>query len=748
LGDKRAADAFLDRVENDLGGTAEVRALITAAGNFRVPAAADRLFQMLDRRKDLQDAIYSAIFTISGYDQWVGDSDDQSPNDRHVWMKDQHPRHDAVLARLLDRAFTNGDIDYITGRLLDAARWSLKNDVDAVFALLVTSPNAQLRDSSMQAYGWRFRKRGANPEPLLKAVKHKNPVTQFIAAEGLARGGRGEGMQVLLSGIEYLDDHGQRARAVTALGELGDPRSVDKLLALATEDGNPLQAAATEAIGHLKKSPQADAVFRLLEKHAKNLNNYNLAQQALIGLRWFDTPSGWDLIRARLNSKTQGYYWIVNRLKGTAAEQLGYNDDPATRDLLLRTIRTVTDYEVTIAAYKSARRLWGKDSLEPNYNLIQNTNASYFGNNTGEEGGAIGPVLKSGDPLRIMEVFPNCASQVQEQLESALLTRPDLPVKEAVASLTHNDEGTVRLATRLLGRVPNPDSGVKDAIGAALSKWWRVWQDRRVKAGGAPTPDEDDDDYDDDDAPKPKGDSLPKAGEVVESLLFTAGRVGVPTEAIANVAKSRPDDPLARGIRLEAVRCLALGKVTPAVLDILENLAVGPDADVRVLAAELLARFDATRAAKLVTPDKMLSDRPSFNRLVVAKAIGGPAVASVAANQHLQPVALPVLVAAKDVHTLAAVARDRKAAESARFGAVEGLGVMALEDAEQVLVEIGTAKDDEKELRKAAWRALRRSKRARARGADNTLATLPKAPKKVPKAAGTAPAQAEDKHEG
>jgi len=249
-----------------------------------------------------------------------------------------------------------------------------------------------------------------------------------------------------------------------------------------------------------------------------------------------------------------------------------------------------------------------------------------------------------------------------------------------------------------------------------------------------PTSDDDDDYYYDDDddyrgSIKPKGNSLVLAGEVVESLLFTAGRVGVPTEALANVAKSRPDDPLARGIHLEAVRCLALGKVTPAVLDMMETLAVGPDADVRVLAAELLARFDAKRAAKLA--EKMLSDRPGFNRLVVAGAVKAANVTNAAASAHLQPVALPLFVAEKDVTTLAAVAKDRKAPEAARFGAVEGLGVMATEPAEKVLVEIGTTKDDEKELRKAAWRALRRSKRARARGAANTLATLPKAPKKV-----------------
>jgi len=59
------------------------------------------------------------------------------------------------------------------------------------------------------------------------------------------------------------------------------------------------------------------------------------------------------------------------------------------------------------------------------------------------------------------------------------------------------------------------------------------------------------------------------------------------------------------------------------------------------------------------------------------------------------------------------VAKDRKAPEPARLGAIEGLGVMADEAAERVLVEVGTAKDDDKDVRKAAWRALRRSKRAR-----------------------------------
>lgn len=744
LGDKRAADAFIDRIENDPTNTAHVQNLIRQAANFRVPATADRLLLLLDRRKDLQNDVFAAFLTISGYDQRIGDPEDLTPNDRG-WAKTQHPRHDAVLAKHIERAFAVGGADYIANDLIKLARWSLGNNVDPILATLCMSPSVVLRDAAVEAAGWRFRKRAGSVDPLLKAVKHKNPVTQFLAAEGLARGKRPEGMQVLLSGIEYLEDMSHRTRAVQALGELGDPRAVDKLLTLATEDGNPLQEAAAEAIGHLKKSPQADKVFQTLERLAKGTGS--VAQRAIVGLRWYDTPAGWDIVRSRLNAK--GGYWQVRGIKQTVAEQLGFNDDPATREALLKLLRTEGDNNLVPPAFASARRLWGSALLDPHYQLLQNGRANTQIKTPGDDEDAVEAVVKRGDPLRIMEIFPLVPEKVQEQLESALLTRPDLPVKEAVAALAHADDGTVRLATRLLGRVSEPDGSVKKAVGNALEKWWKIWQDERVKAGGMGAVDtgwdddedfdDDDEDYDDDDdedfgdtdtTAHKRGLSLPRIGECVQSLLHTAGRVGVPGQVLADIAKSRPDDFLAKGIRLEAARCLTAGKVTPAILDVLETLTTGPDADVRVLAAELVARYDAKRGAKLA--DKLLSDRPSFNRLVAAKAVHAADVAGAAAQVHYQPVVLPVLVDEKDVKTLAAVAKDRKQPDVTRLGAVEGLGVMASEAAEAVLVEVGTTKDDDKDVRKAAWRALRRSKRARKRGAANTLATLPKAPKAKP----------------
>jgi ParB family chromosome partitioning protein len=80
---------------------------------------------------------------------------------------------------------------------------------------------------------------------------------------------------------------------------------------------------------------------------------------------------------------------------------------------------------------------------------------------------------------------------------------------------------------------------------------------------------------------------------------------------------------------------------------------------------------------------------------------------------HYQGVALPYLIERGDVAGLAAVATDRTLPEVTRLGAVEGLAAMGRGPAEEVLRRVGAAADEDEELRKAAWRALRRSKRVR-----------------------------------
>ena len=71
------------------------------------------------------------------------------------------------------------------------------------------------------------------------------------------------------------------------------------------------------------------------------------------------------------------------------------------------------------------------------------------------------------------------------------------------------------------------------------------------------------------------------------------------------------------------------------------------------------------------------------------------------------------MIKAGDAKTLNAVAKDEKLALVARLGAVEGLAKISSAESEKHLLAIGKNKSNDEELRKAAWRGLRRSKRQR-----------------------------------
>ena len=684
LGDLRAVGVLLDRVENDPAGNASVDHLFGVAGSFRAEASADRLLAMADKNKNWYDAAFAAARTVSGFDQSWPDADDEPAFVKAE--KESKPFRPEVLANLFAFLIRRGEADANIG-LVSAARVSRGPAVDAPLSTLSAHPDESLRHAVVEVVGWRAKKRGGSVEPLLKALKHKDPVTQFLAAEGLAHAGKSDGLQVLLSGIEYLEDVNQRQRAVLALGELSDSRAVDTLLKLANENGHALQEAAAEAIGHLRRSAKGEEVGRTLERLAKSPMQ-GVMQRALKGLRWFDSPAGWQIIRAKAKDSN----W---RTRVVACEQLGYDTDPTTKDLLLDVLRKDTDNDATGAALDAALRLFGQESLDPFYAAV--TNKRFADYSLGKQGrNPIEIVCDKGDPLRLLELFPKCEPEVQQKLEASLTTRKEIPAKEAAAALAHADDATVRLAARLLAKAPKPTPDMKKAAAEAVGRWWAEWQTRRTKI----------------DRGQGDLDSLARAGQCLQTLFWTARQLGGSLDVLNEVVAARATDPLAKGVRLDALRTLAgEGKPSAATLKTLELLAADIDADVRTLAAALIAKHDPKRAAGLLAG--YLTDKPTFARVVGGGVKPADVVKPAAANPHQQSVALQPLVAAKDVPTLGAVAKDKKATEPARLGAIEGLGFMAFEEAEKVLIEIGAADGDDDDVRKAAWRALRRSKRRR-----------------------------------
>jgi ParB family chromosome partitioning protein len=679
LGDARAADVLLDRIEEDTEGTALTDELFDAVGQYRSPASADRLLK-LSEKPDWRDKALEAAITVSGYDQYIGDSEEEDDPPNREWEKDQKPRHDAILARILQKAMEQRNDD-VLNQLMEGSRWSRGKDVDPVLGQLAVYNNEDIRHSAVQAIGWRLRKRGGPPDALLKGLRHRDPLTQFFAAEGLALGGRGEGLSILMAAVELQEDITHRNRAVQALGELGDPRAFDLLLKLANDAESPLQSEATEALGHLGKSGKADEILALLLERGRGEGMH--ADNALRGLRWLDHPDGWALIRRRAAADGD---WVQE----TAVSLLGYHDEPATRDLLLKLLATNDDWSVFEEAVKSARRIWGPDALDPDYAGVQNPDADEDAQDE-----MLKRIEKRGDARRMLEILPKVGERAS-RLKAILLARRPVPVAEASAVLAGPDPLVAGTAAHLLGRAAKEAGKGASAVQAALKRWWEEWDKGRqeeLRRGYQP------------------GKVVEHLEEPLKSMIWGAGRLGAGVESLSAIASARADQAYDRGLRREATIALATGQMTPAVVTALEKLAAVDDPEVRILAADAVARADAARGAALAA--KSLQDRPTFNRLTQHKLKVLDQVRGAAVHVHSQGIALPYLVEHKDVQGLTAVAANNGFSEEVRLGAIEALAAAATEPAEAVLIKIGEDKKEPKELRKAAFRGLRRSRRAR-----------------------------------
>jgi ParB family chromosome partitioning protein len=687
LGDPRVAAAFLDRIEQDPEGSALVNELFDAAASFRRPGTADRLLVMGEKEK--WGKALGAALVVSGFDQEIMDPEDENLD--RTWEQKQFPRHDAILARLMKRA-TELKANRALKGFLPAARWARGKDVDPVLAVLTVYADDDIRESAVEAVGWRLRKRQGPAEPLIKALKHRDPVTQFLAAEGLAYGQREEGLSALLSAVDLQDEPSLRRRAVRALGELGDARAFDLLLKIVNDPEHALRDEAVEAIGRMRRSAQAHEILQMLEDLARG--DSQVAASALRGLRWLDHPQSWQLIRRRAADSR-------SLLQGTAVELLGYNDDPVTRDLLLRLLAEVPPvvegdphwlFQTTLT---SARRLWGADSLEPDYAAVRNPTID------AEDLDALVRRLKErGDARRLLEILPRLHPDPAGRLKSILLGRQPLPVAEAQTVVGTPDAAAAGVAAHLLGRAKAAESG--PPVAAALARWWAEWDSGRreeTRRGAL--------------AGKLVGHLL----EPLRSLLWAAGRLGVAAETLVAVATTRTDVPYDRPLRREAVAALAAGKPSNPILAALEKLAVGDDPEIRATAAAAVSREDPIRAVREL-PGRILSDRVAFNR--VADHTGANLAGTLgdaAAQVHYQGIVVPHLAGHRDVAGLAAVANNGALAESARLGAIEGLAAVGSEAAEVELQRLAGAQENPEELRKAAGRGLRRSRRARQRAA-------------------------------
>ncbi|MHC5544376.1 hypothetical protein ACYOEI_39610, partial [Singulisphaera rosea] len=298
-------------------------------------------------------------------------------------------------------------------------------------------------------------------------------------------------------------------------------------------------------IGHMGRSSRAEEIFAILKRHAKS--DGSVARAALIGLRWFNTHPGWDLVREHAAEVGRPY-------RETATELLGYDDEPATRDLLLRMLSGNCDTPDLDTALTSARRLWGKDALEPDYALLSNDEPD----SVDDLDAIVERVRTRGEPGRIFEILPRCQEEFRKLLASVLVNRKELPIVEAKAALASPDPTSAGVAARVLGRAGKRVPEVAIPLESTLAEWRRIWSEKRKSL-------EDD---------RRQGETrLQELRECLRNLVWAAGRIGIATSTLIDMAKDGSNDPAFQPIRLEAVLALAEGEPNAEALKALEAAA-------------------------------------------------------------------------------------------------------------------------------------------------------------------------------
>ena len=696
-----APDILINRMERDPAGTARKDQIFEALGSFRNPSTVERLTTYLSKKKTRQ-AAYLAILKISGYDQEIENEE------RHDWEKDKYPRRDEILAGLLENIYKQGD-ESLLFTLIEIARVAREGLVDSRLKSLVRYPRDRIRNEAVFALGRRLKYRGAPleaQEGLHEALGHRDGQTRFLAAEGLALMGGKDGLNILLTATELLSDYDDRIRAVRALGHLADERALDTLLRFAADPEHALREHAVEAIGHMKNSAKSAEIFETLSRLARPYSG--MQTSALTGLRWFNTRSAWEIIRKNVESSHR-------EVREKVAELLEFDPDPAGRKILEILIKTEDDEDLVETAAESLRKIYGENELEAVYVFLQSP-CFHSIPDAHKDFLRLG---REGDPGRLLSILPGIfEDEYRTDTITMLLNRDPLPVPEAIETLENaQDYGTIEAAAHIIGRA-TPESLSEEQRklpGKKLKEFWNVWQK---------TPEldsEDDSKYSDEYVKQAK--KLKALSQTCQKLIWACGRVGAGGQTLRLVLED--DSRKNRFLRQEALLALSRGAGDALELPPVEKLLTASDPYIRRAAAACLNKLAPARAEDLLA--RLADDGPGFHQLVENNRSDKTLefLQTAARGIHTQGIALPHLIKRQDTAGIQNALGDTSLPEVTRLGLIESLGAIQSEEGEEgieseiyeksrtALIEFATSESENEELRKAAWRAIRRAGRAR-----------------------------------
>jgi ParB family chromosome partitioning protein len=668
----------------------ERASLVKALGQTRHPDAVDVL-----ARQVIEDEAPSVRLACIAAAMEVADRDVTKAQDGTLDMK----KRDAALAvRFLRAASRSQDV---------AVRVAIPRELehgadvgqDELLLSLFTDRDVTVRREAVARYSQRVVHQGAKVEPIEEVLRAGARELMLPAAEAAAFKGLPSALRPLLL-YSRAGEVGERERALLALGSLGDQRALAELETVAA--GGTAEApaepsmviAAIEGLGRLAtKLPEGDERRRVEEKveaAATEQSTYEQQQAGVRGLRYIGGERARAKIEALLTDDS-----TYSPVRITAATELGKLGDVAAEPALASVLDS-HDYGLRAEARKALDKLFPKDRVRVEFLAV----ASRF---TDISQPAATYLAEEADPALLV---PHLATLKDEALRNrirrGITRRGALPVPQLAALLAHEQPQAREEAALVIGTwtgEPRTPLAASDSasLSGALAK-----AERRTSSEWASSP----------------GPKRPPLARAWGRMLWAGARLGVAELATGARAILQGGEAGAPAeVRQEAARTLGIlgtaaagtkpvlssEKERTSATEVLRAALADPDARVRAAAADSLARLAPERA------DWALAVKPFDPVAVGPMGVGLQATRPLESSEGRR-VALPAVIAAHKLEPLRPLTTG--GAEAVKQDAWAALGRMGGDDAAELLRGPAFDKGQSVELRKAAYRAHKRARRA------------------------------------
>ncbi|MBN8470939.1 HEAT repeat domain-containing protein [Corallococcus exiguus] len=554
---------------------------------------------------------------------------------------------------------------------------------DALLVQLFNDRDVTVRAAAVEHYSKRVVEEGAAVEPLEEILRAGARELMLPAAEGVAHQRRASALRPLLLYARAGEPH-ERGRALLGLGTLGDVRALSELETVAG-GGTPeapaeedMVFAAIEALGRLaNRMPDGEDRRRIEEKVEAAATDGAAFQRQEAGVRGLRALGG-ERARVKLEALLADGE-TDDDVRRTVAEELGKFGDPAAEAALAAALNEEDD-DLRAAARKALDVLFPKERTRVEFLAVQSEHEDI-------SEPAATYLASEGDPALLVPRLATLDNvELRLRLRRGLARRGAMPVPEVIALFGHDKPEAREEAARLVGTWTGDarEAGAVDTAGLTRAL---VAAERRTATAWVSAQPE-------------KKEPLAAAWE---RLLWAGSRLGA-KELVATSAeilrKGEVQAPAA--VRQEAARVLGRLKATNEA-QALRTALGDPDAAVRSAAASVLAALVPEQSSAWALEVKPFDP-------VALGPTGAKVAQSALTSSEGRRLAVPALLAKKDLKPLESVAADAK--PEVRQDGWAALGRLGGDEAAALLKTAAFDKSQSVELRKAAYRAHKRARRA------------------------------------